>query len=64
LDDLFLGRIILSIEQDKKLVLDDHGTLYKHEKLLLATGGTLRRLSFGPQDIITARSMIIVVYVT
>ena len=39
------------------MVLDDHGTLYKYEKLRLATGGTLRRLPFGPQDIIYYRTL-------
>jgi 3-phenylpropionate/trans-cinnamate dioxygenase ferredoxin reductase component len=55
--DLFLGRTILSIEPDKKLVRDDQGTQYKYKKLLLATGGTPRRLPFGPQDIIYYRTL-------
>jgi 3-phenylpropionate/trans-cinnamate dioxygenase ferredoxin reductase component len=55
--DLFLGKTILSIEPDKKLVHDDQGTQYKYKKLLLATGGTPRRLPFGPQEIIYYRTL-------
>jgi NADPH-dependent 2,4-dienoyl-CoA reductase/sulfur reductase-like enzyme len=55
--DLFLGRTVLSIEPDKKLVRDDQGTQYKYKKLLLATGGTPRRLPFGPQDVIYYRTL-------
>ena len=55
--DMFLGRTVLSIEPGKKLVRDDQGTEYKYEKLLLATGGTPRRLPFGPQDIIYYRTL-------
>jgi NADPH-dependent 2,4-dienoyl-CoA reductase/sulfur reductase-like enzyme len=39
------------------VVRDDQGTEYKYEKLLLATGGTPRRLPFGPQDIIYYRTL-------
>src|SRR4030043_2229187 len=55
--DMFLGRTVLSIEPGKKLVRDDQGIEYKYEKLLLATGGTPRRLQFGPQDIIYYRTL-------
>lgn len=55
--DMFLGRTVLSIEPEKKLARDDQGTEYKYEKLLLATGGTPRRLPFGPQDIIYFRTL-------
>jgi 3-phenylpropionate/trans-cinnamate dioxygenase ferredoxin reductase component len=55
--DLFPGRTVLSIEPDKKLVRDDQGTQYKYKKLLLATGGTPRRLPFGPQGIIYYRTL-------
>jgi 3-phenylpropionate/trans-cinnamate dioxygenase ferredoxin reductase component len=55
--DLFPGRTVLSIELDKKLVWDDQGTQYKYKKLLLATGGTPRRLPFGPQGIIYYRTL-------
>jgi 3-phenylpropionate/trans-cinnamate dioxygenase ferredoxin reductase subunit len=55
--DLFLGRTVLSIEPDKKLVRDDQGTQYKYKKLLLATGGTPRRLPFATQDVIYYRTL-------
>jgi 3-phenylpropionate/trans-cinnamate dioxygenase ferredoxin reductase subunit len=55
--DLFLGKTVVAIEPDKKLVRDDQGTQYKYKKLLLATGGTPRRLAFGPQDIIYYRTL-------
>src|SRR5512139_3470724 len=50
--DLILGRTVQSIDPAQKLARDDQGTEYQYEKLLLATGGTPRKLSFGPQDII------------
>ena len=55
--DLFLGKTVVAIEPDKKLVRDDQGTQYKYKKLLLATGGTPRRLAFDPQDIIYYRTL-------
>jgi len=55
--DLFLGRTVLSIEPEKKLVRDNQGIQYKYKKLLLATGGTPRRLPFGPQEIIYYRTL-------
>ncbi len=55
--DLHLGRTARSIDPDKKLVLDDQGNEYTYEKLLLATGGTPRKLPFGPGDIIYYRTL-------
>jgi 3-phenylpropionate/trans-cinnamate dioxygenase ferredoxin reductase subunit len=55
--DLYLGRTVQVIDPDKKVVHDDQGTEYKYEKLLLATGGTPRKLSFGPEDIIYYRTL-------
>lgn len=55
--DLLLGRTVLSIKPDTKVVQDDQGTKYKYEKLLLATGGTPRRLPFGPEEIIYYRTL-------
>ena len=40
-----------------KQVTDDRGEVYKYEKLLLATGGTPRRLPFGGDDIIYFRTL-------
>ncbi len=55
--DLHLGRTVRSIDPQMLLVQDDNGAEYKYEKLLLATGGTPRRLPFGPEDIIYYRTL-------
>ena len=54
---LILGRTVQAIEPGKKVVRDDLGAEYKYEKLLLATGGSPRRLPFGPEDIIYYRTL-------
>ncbi len=55
--DLHLGRAVRSIDPQRKVVKDDQGTEYGYEKLLLATGGTPRKLPFGPEDIIYYRTL-------
>ncbi len=55
--DLHLGRTARAIDPDKKLVRDDQGKEYRYEKLLLATGGTPRRLPYGGEDIIYYRTL-------
>jgi 3-phenylpropionate/trans-cinnamate dioxygenase ferredoxin reductase component len=55
--ELFLGRTVQSIDPQNKSVRDDHGTEYKYEKLLLATGGSPRKLPFGTADIIYFRTI-------
>ena len=55
--ELHLGRIARSIDPDKKVVRDDQGVNYTYEKLLLATGGTPRKLPFGAEDIIYYRTL-------
>src|SRR3989449_4185744 len=42
--DLRLGRRATAIETRQKTVTDDHGDVFTYDKLLLATGGTPRRL--------------------
>jgi NADPH-dependent 2,4-dienoyl-CoA reductase/sulfur reductase-like enzyme len=42
---LHLGRRVEEIDRWKKTVVDDEGTTYRYDKLLLATGGTPRRLA-------------------
>ncbi len=44
---LFLGREIVSIDRQKKQVLDKDASRVGYEKLLIATGGSPRALSFG-----------------
>ena len=55
--DLFLGRTVISIEPQEKRVQDDRQESYTYEKLLLATGGTPRKLPFGGENIIYYRSL-------
>jgi 3-phenylpropionate/trans-cinnamate dioxygenase ferredoxin reductase component len=52
---LHLGRTVKTLDTSKKQVTDDQGNIYGYGKLLLATGGTPRRLPFGGDDIIYYR---------
>lgn len=54
--DLHLGRRATSLELGGKRVVDDLGADYTYDKLLLATGGTPRRLTFG-EDVIYFRTL-------
>ncbi len=55
--DFHLGRTARFLDPIQKLVSDDHGTEYQYEKLLLATGGTPRKLPFGAGNIIYYRTL-------
>jgi 3-phenylpropionate/trans-cinnamate dioxygenase ferredoxin reductase subunit len=55
--ELFLGRTVRSIEPQKKQVQDGRRVSYTYERLLLATGGTPRKLSFGGEHIIYFRTL-------
>ena len=55
--DLFLGKTVVSLDTEQKQVLDDQGNRYEYDKLLLATGGTPRRLPFGGDEIIYFRNL-------
>jgi len=54
---LHLGRTIRHVDVRKRRVTDDQGTTYGYRKLLLATGGTPRRLPFGGEQIIYFRTL-------
>jgi 3-phenylpropionate/trans-cinnamate dioxygenase ferredoxin reductase component len=54
---LHLGRSVTAIEPAKKEVVDAHGDRHSWDKLLLATGGTPRRLPFGDDSIIYFRTL-------
>lgn len=54
---LHLGRRIVSLNVDEQVAQDDQGVEYHGEKLLLATGGTTRRLPFGGEDILYYRTL-------
>ncbi len=51
------GRRAEELDARGKSVHDDQGTIYTYDKLLLATGGTPRRLPFGGEDIIYFRTL-------
>ncbi|MDF9392398.1 MULTISPECIES: NAD(P)/FAD-dependent oxidoreductase [Methylococcus] len=53
----FLGRTVTQVDLAGKSVADDEGTVYRFEKLLLATGGRPRRFSFGSEDILYFRTI-------
>lgn len=55
--DLRPGRTVTTIDAAAKTVIDNEKDVYGFEKLLLATGGTPRRLSFGGDDIIYFRTV-------
>jgi len=50
--DAHLGRTVRVLDAAQKCVIDDQGTAYTWEKLLLATGGAPRELLFGHSRII------------
>ena len=55
--DLVLGRRIVSIDPAAHTALDDEGTEYAYERLVLATGGTPRRLGGDDSDVIYFRTL-------
>jgi 3-phenylpropionate/trans-cinnamate dioxygenase ferredoxin reductase subunit len=55
--DLHPGRRIPSIDLDGRAVTDDTGAKHTYEKLLLATGGTPRRLPGETSDVIYYRTL-------
>jgi 3-phenylpropionate/trans-cinnamate dioxygenase ferredoxin reductase subunit len=55
--DLHLGRRATSLDLPGKRVLDDQGTAYSYDKLLLATGGAPRRLPLGGESVIYYRTL-------
>lgn len=55
--EMRLGRTAVTLDPSNKTVTDTEGTEYTFDKLLLATGGTPRRLTFGGDDIIYFRTL-------
>ncbi len=51
-----LGRRVKEIAPKERRVVDDTGDVFSYEQLLLATGGTPRRLAFGGDEIIYFRT--------
>jgi len=54
---LHLGRRAVTLDHQDRHVVDDEGVVYRYQRLLLATGGTPRRLPFGGDDIIYFRTL-------
>src|SRR5688572_8866972 len=54
---LHLGRTVTAIELANKQIVDAYGDRYSWDKLLLATGGSPRRLPFGDDSIIYFRTL-------
>lgn len=55
--DLRLGRTIVELDLEAHHARDDRGETYAYERLLLATGGRPRRLSFGGDEVIYFRTL-------
>jgi 3-phenylpropionate/trans-cinnamate dioxygenase ferredoxin reductase subunit len=55
--ELHLGREVQVLDAGRKHVIDDQGTTFTFDKLLLATGGRPRRLPFGDKQIIYFRTL-------
>ena len=55
--ELHLGRTAVGLDPTSKLVRDDRGTEYHYGKLLLATGGTPRRLTQDSNSVIYFRDL-------
>jgi NADPH-dependent 2,4-dienoyl-CoA reductase/sulfur reductase-like enzyme len=52
-----LGRTVRSLDLKAKQAIDDRGTVYGFDKLLLATGGTPRRLQIDDDRIVSFRTL-------
>ncbi len=55
--DFYLGHTAQTLNVAAKQVTDAHGEIFTYEKLLLATGGTPRRLPFGADQIVYFRTL-------
>lgn len=54
---LHLGRAVVHLDPPNRRVIDDQGAEYTYDQLLLATGGTPRRLPFGGDHILYFRTL-------
>jgi NADPH-dependent 2,4-dienoyl-CoA reductase/sulfur reductase-like enzyme len=55
--ELHLGRRAVTLDPEARRVADDRGAVYEYETLLLATGGTPRRLAGAPDGLIYFRTL-------
>ncbi len=54
---MHLGKKVIALDPEKKTATDDAGNVYTYEKLLLATGGSVRRLSHPDDGILYFRTV-------
>jgi NADPH-dependent 2,4-dienoyl-CoA reductase/sulfur reductase-like enzyme len=52
-----LGRRVERLDTEKRFVVDDRGEAFGYERLLLATGGSPRRLPFESENVIYFRTL-------
>lgn len=55
--ELVLGRRVVALDLERREARDDRGERYAFEKLLLATGGSPRRLPFGGDGVVYFRTV-------
>jgi 3-phenylpropionate/trans-cinnamate dioxygenase ferredoxin reductase component len=55
--ELHLSRTVVELDLSEHEATDSEGETYTYERLLLATGGTPRRLPFGGDDVIYYRTL-------
>ncbi|HEX6314540.1 MAG TPA: FAD-dependent oxidoreductase, partial [Gemmatimonadaceae bacterium] len=55
--EMHLGRTITRLDPERRSATDDQGVSYGYTKVLLATGGTPRRLPFGANNVIYYRTV-------
>ncbi len=54
--DVLLGRKVIALDAAKKTASDDAGNIYSYEKLLLGTGGSVRRMPNADDNVIYFRT--------
>lgn len=54
--DIYLGKKVAALDPAKKTATDDAGNVFSYNKLLLATGGSVRRLPDGGESVIYFRT--------
>jgi NADPH-dependent 2,4-dienoyl-CoA reductase/sulfur reductase-like enzyme len=55
--EMDLGVRAMALDPEARRVVDDQGSAYTYDRLLLATGGAPRRLPFGGNDILYFRTL-------
>ena len=55
--ELHVGRTVESLDLARRVAVDDRGETYGYERLLLATGGTPRRLPGAPDGVLYYRTL-------